>query len=91
MQHKQGTPVQCARPVKERKGSFASIKRKRKTRCQFGNYNKLLCELMALDNQSDKSIDFFHHSNSKKGKLVSIPPHTDQQKCVYKARNKNNR
>jgi hypothetical protein len=29
----------------------------------IGNYNKLLSELMALDNQSDKSIDFVHHSN----------------------------
>jgi hypothetical protein len=57
----------------------------------IGNYNKTLSELMALDNKSDKSIDFVHHSNSKKGKLVSIPSHTDQQKCVYKARNKNNR
>jgi hypothetical protein len=57
----------------------------------IGNFNTLLSALMALDNESDKLIDFFHHSNSKHGKLVSIPSHTDQQKCLYKAHNKNNR
>jgi hypothetical protein len=54
-------------------------------------YNTLICEITELShNQSHRSVDFTHHSNSKRGRLVSVPSHTSQEKCVYKAWNKCN-
>jgi hypothetical protein len=54
-------------------------------------YNTLICEITEFSHtQSNRSVDFTHHSNSERGRLISIPFHTSQEKCVYKARNKGN-